>query len=173
MYRHPRTAVRWFVAVGVVALAGIAVDAAQALRPIELSAALRPHTSRTAPGRPIQAAVVLQKQDCSGNLRVLDLVHRRRVRDQLSLRVIWYAGPAGDSSYIRNVLPPWTRHIPLLPLERSLFSSLEALGHSTTPLLIVLDQDDRVRFVSQSPRSSREVAGLSRIIDGLTWIEEL
>ena len=37
----------------------------------------------------------------------------------------------------------------------------------------VLDQEGRVRFTSQSPRSPREFAGLRQIIEGLTWIEEL
>jgi hypothetical protein len=47
------------------------------------------------------------------------------------------------------------------------------MGHTSTPALVVLDQSQRVRFATQSPRSPREYAGLRRIIEGLTWIEEL
>jgi hypothetical protein len=39
--------------------------------------------------------------------------------------------------------------------------------------MLVADAEGRVRFATQSPRSSREVAGLRRIIEGLTYIEEL
>ena len=155
MQRMQRTSLRWFVAISLVALAVIAVDASQAQRGHTLTTALAPHLASTVPGMPIQAAVVLQKKDCTGNLRILDLVHRRRVRDNLRVRVIWYAGPHADSTFLRAALPAWTKSIPLVPLSAQTFESLSSLGHTSTPALVVLDQSARVRFVTQSPRSSR------------------
>jgi hypothetical protein len=55
----------------------------------------------------------------------------------------------------------------------SAIGELMRLGHKSTPAIVVLDQEGRVRFTSQSPRSAREFAGLQKIIEGLTWIEEL
>lgn len=163
----------WLSGIVLVALAGVVVDAAQVQRGPTLQAAVRRYLPAPDPHRPIQAAFVLQKQDCSGNLRMLDMLHRKTVRDRLELAVLWYAGPIGDSAAIRAALPIWTSRTPLVPLPQHVLGELQRLGHAATPLLIVLDQYARIRFVSQSPRSSREVAGLARIIDGLTWIEEL
>jgi hypothetical protein len=63
--------------------------------------------------------------------------------------------------------------IPLRPAPRHVVHQFAALGHTSTPALLVLDLEGRVRLATQSPRSSREVAGLRRIVEGLTWIEEL
>ncbi len=123
--------------------------------------------------RPIQAAFVLQKKDCSGNLGMLDLLRRSRVRDVLSMRVLWYVGPATDTSDIRSSLPEWTKDVPLEPIPMSMILSLRGLGHQSSPMLIILDQEDRVRLVTQSPRTSRESAGLLRVIEHLTWFEDL
>lgn len=121
----------------------------------------------------IQMGFLLQAADCTGNLRMLHLVHRRGVRDALQLNVIWFVGAANDSTVIRGLLPLWARRVPLRLASPPLLRSLRQLGHTSTPTLVVLDQAGRVRLATQSPRSSREVAGLRRIIEGLTWIEEL
>jgi hypothetical protein len=163
----------WITGFALVALAGIAVDAAQAPRVIPLPEAIAAYTPPVVPERPIQSAVVLQKSDCNGNLRMLDLLHRRHVRDRVRLSVIWYAGPPADSTYLRAALPRWTRPLPLRPLPRAVLAELKRFGHESTPILIVLDQHGRIRLTSQSPRSPREFAGLTRIVEGLTWIEEL
>ena len=138
-----------------------------------LPQALHPFLVPPTPGQPIQAAVVLQRADCSGNLRVLDLLHTPRVAPSLRLAVLWFAGPASDSSAIRRALPPWTVGIPLRRVPRSVLRDMRRLGHHETPLHIVLDDDGHIRFTSRSPRSLREFAGLRRIVEGLTWIEAL
>ncbi len=123
-------------------------------------------------GAPVRAAVLLQAADCTSNLRVLHLLNRAGVRDGITLSVIWYVGPAADSSAIRPLLPPWASQVPLVHVPKPVLKDLARLGHTSTPLLLVLDQEGRVRFTSQSPRSSREFAGLRRIIEGLTWFED-
>ena len=120
----------------------------------------------------LHAAVLLQAKDCTGNLRMLHLLHRRAVRRSIQLSVIWFVGAPNDSVAIRSLLPGWTRRTPLHVAPLSVVQALAQLGHTSTPSLVVLDQDRRVRFVTQSPRSSREVAGLRRIIEGLTWLED-
>lgn len=162
-------------------LAGVLMDSARAAardaRPRaqrgEISAQMSAYTPAFLPGAPVQAAVVLQLSDCTGNLRLLDLLNRPEVSERLRLAVLWYAGPVGDSAGIRRLLPNWSAGSPLRPVPAAVLGELRRLGHRHTPLLIVMDQEGRVRLTSQSPRSPREFAGLRRVIEGLTWIEEL
>lgn len=158
-------------------LAGVGYDAARAVPSRALSSEIGPSVPATPaqsnPSNALDAAVLLQLADCSGNLRMLHVLHRGQSRERIRLAVIWYVGPASDSLAIRLLLPAWTTLVPLRPAPRGVVRELARLGHRTTPTLIVLDQERRVRFATQSPRSSREVAGLRRIIEGLTWIEEL
>lgn len=134
---------------------------------------LRAITPAPVPGTPIQAALLLQRRDCSGNLRVLSLLHRREVASRLSLAVLWFTGPASDSLAIRAALPAWTTRVPLRHVPSVVLRDLQRLGHRQTPVLMVLDHDGRIRLTTQTPQSPREFAGLRRIIEGLTWTEAL
>jgi hypothetical protein len=175
----------WVSAGLVVSLAGVGYDAVRAHPSPTLPEALRPYAPTSGGGTPglpaapaagpptVQAAVLLQLSDCSGNLRMLHLLHRGSTRARLRLAVMWYVGPRTDSTAIRSALPAWTSMIPLRPAPRHVVHQFAALGHTSTPALLVLDLEGRVRLATQSPRSSREVAGLRRIVEGLTWIEEL
>lgn len=165
----------WVIAGLVVSLAGVGYDVARAMPPRTLPDAMRhamPHVTHAATTA-VRAAVLLQLDDCSGNLRMLHVLHRGSTSRHIQLAVIWYVGPVSDSTNIRTALPSWTAAIPLRAAPSAVVRQFASLGHTTTPALLVLDQEGRVRFTTQSPRSSREVAGLRRIIEGLTWIEEL
>lgn len=180
MHRAP-TLQQWVIAGLVVSLAGVGYDVARAGPQRTLPGAMRHITQAASPASSadaqvaaaVQAAVLLQLSDCSGNLRMLHVLHRGATRRHIHLAVVWYSGPVSDSTAIRAELPAWTATIPLRPAPSSVVQQFASLGHTTTPALLVLDQEGRVRFTTQSPRSSREVAGLRRIIEGLTWIEEL
>lgn len=167
----------WVFAGLTLSLAGVGFDAVRAVPSRTLTGAIQPFLAATSTrtNRPtaVEAAVLLQLADCSGNLRMLHVLHRGQSRERLRLAVIWYVGSAADSQAIRSQLPAWTTRVPLRPAPRGVVRQLAELGHRTTPALIILDQQGRVRFATQSPRSSREVAGLRRIVEGLTWIEEL
>ncbi len=181
MSRAP-TLMHWVIAGLTVSFAGVVFDAARAIpsRAIPsrtLPVAMQQYDAPTRPGAlppaHVRAAVLLQLRDCSSNLRMLHVLHRGASRRQIRLSVIWYAGAVADSMAIRSELPSWTADIPLRPAPRAVLEQFAALGHTTTPALLVADQEGRVRFATQSPRSSREVAGLRRIVEGLTFIEEL
>jgi hypothetical protein len=168
-----RASLRWLLAAFALLLAGVLVDTARAAPREGLLRALQPYLEPTMPGTPIQAAVLLQRADCSGNLRMFDLMQRKTVAPNLRLAVLWYVGPSSDSVAIRQLLPSWTGRTPLRPAPTAALAELRRLGHRDTPTLIVLDQNGRIRFTTRSPRSLREFAGLQHIIEGLTWIEEL
>lgn len=171
--KNARAYIAWMCAVVVGLLAGIAARAAPQQTIAEAIQAESPAFPRERGRVKIQTGFLLQAADCTGNLRMLHLLHRSPVREALQLNVIWFVGAAHDSTLIRGLLPTWARHVPLRHASTSLLRNLRQLGHTSTPALIVLDQAGRVRLATQSPRSSREVAGLRRIIEGLTWIEEL
>jgi hypothetical protein len=176
MSRAP-TVTHWVLAGLMMSFAGVVFDAVRATPPRSLRDALgQYHASTIHNARlpsPVGAAVLLQLRDCSSNLRMLHVLHRGASRDRIRLAVIWYAGPVGDSLAIRAELPPWTAEIPLRPVSGAVLKQFALLGHTTTPALLVADQEGRVRFATQSPRSSREVAGLRQIVEGLTFLEEL
>ena len=180
MHRAP-TLLRWVVAGLAVSLAGVGYDVVRAMPSRTLPGAMRPFASAATPTASaipdaptaVQAAVLLQLSDCSGNLRMLHVLHRGTAQRHIQLAVIWYVGPSADSTAIRGELPAWTAAIPLRPAPSAVVRQFAALGHTTTPALLVLDHDGWVRFTTQSPRSSREVAGLRRIIEGLTSLEDL
>ena len=102
---------------------------------------------------------------------MIDLLHRREIRDDINLAVIWYVGPVDDTLIIRSSLPTWTSHVALKPVPPEVVRELGRLGHHSSPVLIMLDWSGRIRFTAQSPRTPREFAGLKRVITGLTWSE--
>jgi len=165
--------IRWTLLLGAVASLGL-LGASLSLRwRPGLPEALASVAAARGPGARVQAAIVLQLADCSGNLRLLHLLHLPSVEARLSLAIIWYEGPVSDSTEIRARLPAWTRASPLRPVPPSVVRDLARLGHRTTPLLLAADHDGRIRLVSQSPGTAREVAGLRRIVEGLTYREDL
>jgi len=176
MSRAP-TIAHWLLAGLAVSFAGVLYDAARTNPRSTLHDVIRRYDA--APGHGVlqpahvNAAVLLQLRDCSSNLRMLHVLRRGPARGRIRLAVIWYAGPVGDSVSIRAELPSWTANTPLHPAPKAILKQFAELGHTTTPALVVADLEGRVRFTTQSPRSSREVAGLRRIIEGLTFIEEL
>lgn len=172
-----RIAPHWVIAFLGLSLAGVSIDAARAKPGAsladEVSAHVTPFAASSGPApKPLAAALVLHRDDCTGNFRMFNLLHRRDVRAAIAVAVVWYAGAASDSSAIRRTLPTWMMQTRLRPVPRNVVRELNRLGHHSTPVLLMLDDSTRLRLVSQSPRSAREFAGLHRIITGLTWSEE-
>ena len=169
----------WVIAFLAVSLAGVGVDAVRARRGASPKTSLgsslpdafvklKVPLSDTAP---VVAGLVLQVADCSGNFRMIDLLHERKIRNDISLAVIWYIGTATDTIQIRSSLPRWTSGVALEPVPPEVVYELGRLGHKSSPVLLMLDWEGRIRFTAQSPRTPRELAGLKRVIAGLTWSE--
>ena len=170
-----RPPVRWMCAAAFIMCAGLLVEGLPASSASTLAHEFTPYASSQSTdvlAGVSGAAVLLQLADCTGNLRMLDLLNRRAVRDGIHLRVLWYTGPVADSSRIRAALPAFAQAIPLVPATPAVIRAFAALGHITTPTLAVLDPFGRVRLATQAPRSSREYVALRNIIEGLSWNEE-
>jgi hypothetical protein len=167
-----RRTVPWISAVLLLLLAGVLMDSGRAhamdgLRQAGLA------DSVPKPGERLRATVLLQLSDCGGNLRMLDLLARADIPERLRLSTIWYVGNDRDTVSMRQLLPRWSRLVPLQRAPPRVLKELAFLGHKSTPVLVLFDQEGRVRLTSQSPRTPREFAGLRHAIEGLTWIGEL
>src|SRR6188768_3778885 len=134
-----RAILRWIVAAFALLLAGVLIDTARAAPAGGLRSSLAPYVGTLMPGAPIQAAVLLQRTDCTGNTRMFDVMNRPDLRERLHLAVLWYVGADQDTSAIRALLPAWTHHTPLQRVPHAAISELTRLGHRSTPILIVLD----------------------------------
>lgn len=164
------------VAVGVLAvltLAGGSMNLQRSDRRKAASTTLQAQAGSVRRGEPIRVAMLMQLSDCSGNLRPLSLLWEPGVAARMTLFTIWFVGPASDSTQIRAGLPARARNVPLVHAPPAVVRELQRLGHRHTPVLVAYDQEGRVRLTTQTPRSPREYAGLRRILEGLTWIEEL
>jgi hypothetical protein len=168
-----RRSVRWIGVPVLLLLAGALCDAGQSVPKGGVRRAAEPHTLPFVPGAPVQLAVLLQRQDCESNLRMLEILRAAPVRQRVHLSVLWFIGDMRDSTEIRRLLPAWTARTPLRSAPLAVVRQLRQLGHHHSPVLIAFDELGRIRLVSQSPASPREYAGLRRIIEGLTWIEPL
>jgi len=167
-----RTRGWWLLAIVAMAGAWAIGPLGRLMRP-GLREALPPLAGGWTPTAPIRAALVVQRADCSGNLRIVEPLHRVGVRERIALSVVWYTGAVPDSTPIRSALPAWLRHTPLRPIPRGVQRDLAQLGYRETPVLVAFDPEGRVRFATRAPRTSREYAGLRQIVEGLTFIEEL
>jgi len=118
---------------------------------------------------PLGAAAVIQREDCASNLIMFDVLKRPSLAGAIDLKVIWWLGNPRDTMGVRGLLPAWAQQIALRPVPTDALRDLKRLGHRSTPMLIVFDESNRVRLVSQSPRSNRELVGLLRILEGMSW----
>jgi hypothetical protein len=120
-----------------------------------------------ADGPVLAAYVVFQLADCDGNLRVLRLLQRRTLRDRVPLAGLAFVGSDAELDRARGRLPAAARTLPIRRATGSLVSLLARLGHRATPIVVVLDAEQRVRFVTGVPRSPRAYVGLARVLSTL------
>ncbi len=122
---------------------------------------------RPAPGAALDAYVVFQLADCQGNLRMLDLLRRRGLRDRVALAGLAFVGSDAELERARSRLPVGARSVPIRRATRASIDLLAGIGHRTTPILVVLDAERRVRYITGAPRSPRAYVGLARVLASL------
>jgi hypothetical protein len=118
-------------------------------------------------GAALDAYVVFQLTDCDGNLRVLDLLQRHGVRDRITLAGLAFVGSHAELERARSRLPLRARSVPIRRATRASIDLLAGIGHRSTPILVVLDAERRVRYVTGAPRSPRAYVGLARVLASL------
>jgi hypothetical protein len=115
----------------------------------------------------LDAYVVFQLADCDGNLRVLDLLRRRAMRGRVTLAGLAFVGSDAELERARSRLPLGARSVPIRRATRASVDLLAGIGHRSTPILIVLDAERRVRYITGAPRSPRAYVGLARVLASL------
>jgi len=115
----------------------------------------------------LDAYVVFQLADCSGNLRVLDLLRRRSVSRHVTIAGLVFAGSADELDRARPRLPLSARALPIRRTTRASTELLDRLGYRSTPIVVVLDARRRVRFITSAPSSALAYVRLARLLPNL------
>lgn len=111
----------------------------------------------------LRAYIVLQPGDCDSRLAQASALGARSAAGKVDVRgLVVGAGRGLDS--LRRRLSASDITLPLAAAPRNLADRLHAIGHATTPLLVVVDADDRLTYAAPLPRDDAERARLVALL---------
>ena len=133
----------------------------------QLASAARTAVSPGAPTAaalaPLRVYIVLQPGDCDGRLTVASAISAGPAVDLLDVRgLVVDAGEGLDSLRVRLAREGVALRLAAAP--RRLAERLRAIGHATTPLLVVVDAEDRVTYAAPLPRDDADRARLAALL---------
>lgn len=150
---------RWVLAAGMTSV--VVLAAFSALRPRgsvpAISSLLPPRSTVTAAQR-FSAVVVAQPADCDGNLGFFAVFERPSLAGRIDSHHVLIQGTAPDTVALRNRLPRALRRARIELLADSHRALLHALGYRATPLLLLFDREQRLRYAGVVPMTSAERA---------------
>jgi hypothetical protein len=113
----------------------------------------------------LRAFVVLNSDDCSGNLSFLELFKRDPSHVRLSR--LYLTGPRSGLSATAALLHDRGIDTPLLAETKAVHDALVELGSTGTPFLVVLDADGVVRLGMDSPPDIDTYVRLPQLLKNL------
>jgi hypothetical protein len=113
----------------------------------------------------LRAFIVVNAEDCSGNLSFLVLFQRDTTRVRLSR--LYYRGPTSELTATATRLRERGVTTPLVPETKGVSAALTALGSTNTPFLVVLDVDGVVRLAMTSPPDIDTYVKLPQLLKSL------
>jgi hypothetical protein len=113
----------------------------------------------------LRAFIVVNAEDCSGNLSFLVLFQRDTTRVRLSR--LYYRGPTSELAATAARLRERGVNTPLVPETKGVSAALTALGSTNTPFLVVLDVDGVVRLAMTSPPDIDTYVKLPQLLKSL------
>jgi hypothetical protein len=142
---NPRSAPRFGGGAWVGSLAAATVGAA-------LGAAAMRHVPPASLARalPPRAIVVAQPADCEARFTALAVVVRAAQQAQVPLEVL-VPGNAQHRLAVTRALAGFGAAVRVQPASPNALRAVRALGYSTTPLLVVLDAQRRLRLAAPLP----------------------
>lgn len=111
-----------------------------------------------------RAVVVVQLQDCNGNLGIASMLSRAEISSAVPLRAVLVEGTASDTGYVRAKLPKSLRRAAIHLLQQNERDALNAMGHHATPLLMLFDARSRLRIAAPVSADPVEVVAIRRAI---------
>ncbi len=118
--------------------------------------------------RAFTAVIVAQAKDCDGNLGVFALFERPSISSHVPHRVLLVEGLAADTVGLRDRLPRSLQHATLAVLSSAQRGTMVALGHRSTPTLMLFDGEHRLRYAGASPPGPVErtvqLAAIARLV---------
>ncbi|HEX6042318.1 hypothetical protein [Longimicrobium sp.] len=114
-----------------------------------------------------RVTVFLQERDCTSNLAFLQLLARAEF-SSTTPAVVYDVGGSESANRLAarfrgQNLPFRTRAAP-----RGALSRLRQMGYQATPVLVLLDDESRVRLVAAAPRTQDEMRTLASTLRVLT-----
>lgn len=112
----------------------------------------------------MRAVVVMQAEDCESLLGGLSAL-RGKSSSSLSLTGIAVTGRSSDSTIVRSALRETVDSLtPVHAIGARAERQLRGLGYTSTPLLLVFDQQQRLRYASPLARDDMELRQLRKAL---------
>jgi len=175
---------RLTAAIALVLLAGLVwVDAARPHKPTDeygashgqtrpfaaQDTAARARGQSLLPGdRGMRAVIVASPNDCIGNLHFANVLRRRSVAAVVGSPELIVQGSPSDTVGLRRILPQGVAGSPMRLLGSHERALLHAMGHHETPILLLFDDQDRLRFGTQVESDPVTRVAVARAIVHLT-----
>jgi hypothetical protein len=122
----------------------------------------------TQPAKGFTAVIVAQSKDCDGNLGVFGLFERPSISSHVPHRVLLVEGQAQDTLGLRDRLPRSLQQATLSVMSSTQRATMVALGHRSTPTLLLFDAEYRLRYAGASPpgpvERTVELSAIARLV---------
>ena len=125
---------------------------------------LTAHT-RGSDSKPFRAIVVFRPEDCDGRIDFMHAFARPRWRKSFSTGALVIGGGA-EAKAAAQTLTARGLAMPVSAVGSEAHPG-RSLGYPSTPYLLVVDQQDRLRMVFPAPSSTADVRAFERAAEGL------
>ncbi len=116
-------------------------------------------------GGPLRGILVVHPDDCAGNLRFLDLLGHADVRRRVEVVRVASPTPSGVER-LRERLPPHLQGLATVALGAADRRAIGRLGYRYGPLLLLYDDQARLRAIEPAPSSPVEMIRMGRRLRG-------
>lgn len=120
-----------------------------------------------AAGGALAATVVVQPEDCEGNLSLLGLLKRPVVARAVPTVQLLMIGTAADTVGLRERLGTDAVDVAFRPVKDRSVRPLRFLGFLRTPFVVVLDAAGQVRLAQEAPVGAEDFVRLGAVLTAL------
>ncbi len=116
-----------------------------------------------------RAYVVLQSEDCDSNLEFLRVFSRPKFRSRISVvGVVTGTDSPGETATAAQLMAAQHSSIEVIEITREIARALTPLGFETTPFLVLLDPQGKVRLATPAPQGYDATRDFDVILEKMT-----